>query len=193
MKRKKFDGFAPVCKHCVLYLYERALRRRIHLVEPLVAIRSLVHDRTAEIKILRASTVAQRMAAGDRLFVAYHNDIPVGYLFAATQECRVGEIDDWLRIEQKEVYFYDAHTGPQFRGKRIYPHLIARAADYFKSESYDYAMIFSTGDNMRSRRGIERSGFNVYQTADYRNLLGWKSWLMETGERHVGSRLRIEN
>lgn len=158
-----------------------------------MAIRSHVYDRPAEVKILRSSTIAHRMSLGHRLFVAYHRDIPVGYLFAATQECRVGEIDDWLRIEQKEVYLYDAYTGPQFRGKRIYPHLISRAADYFKSESYEYAIIFSTGDNIRSQSGIERSSFNVYQKVYYRNLLGWKSWRIEVGERHVGSRLRIEN
>lgn len=183
----------PVCKRHVLCLYERALQMPVNVVEPMVAIRSVVYDRPAEIRMVQASIAAQRIARGDRLFVAYHENTPVGHLFAAIRECQVEEIDDMLYVEEKEVYLYAAHTGSEFRGKHIYPHLITRASEYFKRESYEYAMIFSTEENARSRRGIERSGFSLYEEIDYRNLLGWRSWRIRIGDRHVRSRLRIES
>lgn len=132
------------------------------------------------------------MAGGARFFVAYHNDAPAGYLFATTKDCWVGEIDDWLRVEEKEVYLYAAYTKPQFRGMNIYPYLITEAADFFKGVSYEYAMIFSTGQNVSSQKAIERSGFRLYGKVHYRNLLGWRSWRTTIGDRHVRSRLRTE-
>lgn len=164
----------------------------MRVVKPLISIRSVIYDHPVDIEGLQASVIARRMARGARLFVAFHEDTPAGYLFAATEDCRVGEIDDWLRVEENEVYLYAAYTGPRFRGRRIYPHLVTRASDHFKGLSYEYAMIFSTGENVSSQKGIERSGFRLYEKVHYQNLLGWRSWRVRIGDRHVRSRLRVE-
>ncbi|UCD04695.1 MAG: GNAT family N-acetyltransferase [candidate division WOR-3 bacterium] len=192
MKIKKFSGLTLVSKKEVLNMYAVDLKSEISVVKPAVTVKVSLMDRAAEVDILNASTVAARTARGDKFFVAHHQGILVAYLFAATKECQVGEIDDWLDVGLKEVYLYDAYTRPVFRGKGIYSHLITKAAEYFRSESYRHAMIFSTGDNLSSNRAIERCGFKLYETVRYRNFMGWKSWEIKLGGRHVGSRLRIE-
>jgi GNAT superfamily N-acetyltransferase len=174
-------------------MYAIDLKGEISIVRPSVTVKMSICDRPSEVDILNASAVAARSARGDKIFVAHHQGILVAYLFATTKECKVDEIDDWLDVEQKEVYLYDAYTRPAFRGKGIYPHLITKATEYFKNESYERAMIFSTKDNLSSNRGIERCGFKLYETVYYRNLMGWKSWGIESGDRYVGSRLRIES
>ncbi|UCD19324.1 MAG: hypothetical protein JSU64_07895 [candidate division WOR-3 bacterium] len=192
MKKNVFDGLAPVCRRHSLCLYERDLRARIRIVEPKLGVRTVVYDRPVDSEMVLASGVCGWFAAGDRMFVAYHGDAAVGHLLAATGECPVGEIDDRLLVEENEVYFYAAHTEPRFRGNLIYPYLITTASEHFRRRSYWYAMIFSTRDNMRSRKGIERSAFNLYGKVDYWNLLGLKSWRFTVGDRHVRSRLRAE-
>ncbi|MDH4211004.1 MAG: GNAT family N-acetyltransferase [candidate division WOR-3 bacterium] len=193
MKIKRFGGLALVNKREILCMYAIDLKGEISIVRPSVTVKVSICDRPSEVDILNASAVAARSARGDKIFVAHHQGILVAYLFATTKECQVGEIDDWLDVEQKEVYLYDAYTRPGFRGKGIYPHLITKATEYFRNESYGRAMIFSTKDNLSSNRGIERCGFKLYETVHYRNLMGWKSWEIKSGDRYVGSRLRIES
>jgi GNAT superfamily N-acetyltransferase len=193
LKIKRFGGLALVNKSEVLCMYAIDLRRDISIVKPSVTVKVSLSDRPSDIDILSASTIAGRSARGDRIIVAHHQGILVAYLFATTTECEVGEVDDSLDVAQKEVYFYDAYTRPVFRGKGIYPHLITKAAEYFQSESYEHAMIFSAKTNLSSNRGIEHSGFKLYGTVHYRNFLGRRSWEIKLGERYVRSRLRIES
>lgn len=192
MKIKRFDGLALINKREVLGMYATALKGDIPIVRPSVTIKVSVSDRPADIDMLTASTIALRSARGDKIFVAYHHGIIVAYLFATTKECKVGEIDDSLDVAQNEVYFYDAYTRSVFRGKGIYPHLITKASEYFKSKAYEHAMIFTTKSNLSSNRGIERCGFRLYETVRYHNFMGRKSWDIKLGERYVRSRLRIE-
>ena len=192
MKIKKFSGLSLVSRKEALSMYAIDLESALPIIKPTVTVRISFCDRPSEVDILNASTVAERTARGDKFFVAHHQGILVAYLFATTRECRVGEIDDWLEVGPREVYLYDAYTRPVFRGKGIYPHLITKAAEYFRHESYKHAMIFSTKDNLSSNRGIERCGFKLYETVQYRNFMGWESWEIELRDRHVSSRLRIE-
>ncbi|UCG30476.1 MAG: GNAT family N-acetyltransferase [candidate division WOR-3 bacterium] len=193
MKIKRFDGLTLVNKREVLRMYALSLRIEIPAVRPSITVKLSFGERPFEVDMLKASAIAERAARGDKIFAAYHQGIPVAYLFTTTRECRVGEIDDWLEVKPNEVYLYDAYTRPSFRGKRIYPFLITKVAEYYRNEAFDYAMIFSTENNASSNKGIERCGFNIYETVYYRNFLGWKSWQTKIGERHVGSRLRIED
>lgn len=174
-------------------MYELNLQRDVQSIRPLISVRVSISEEPDAAGMLRAAEVTTRTQRGDKIFVAYHQGIPVAYLFAATSECHIGEIDVWLDVKQKEVYFYDAFTRPAFRGRRIYPFLITGAAEYFRGELFEYAMIFSTRDNASSNKAIERCGFKRYGTVHYRNFLGWKSWRVALGDRHVGSRLRVED
>lgn len=174
-------------------MYESDLKEKMKMVDALVPLEVRAYDRPAEVGVLPRAVVASRIAAGAMIFVASSARTPVAYLCATTKECWIGEIDDRLLVSPGEVYFYDAYTRPEWRGKRIYPRLICAAARYFRQRSFERAMIFATRRNARSIRGIARCGFYRYATVRYCNFMGWKSWTIRVGERHVGSRLRLEN
>lgn len=162
-------------------------------VKPLLPVRYAIHQGRVRIDTVAASVQEQRVAKGDQIFVAYMKQQPVAYLFAAMTDTWVDEVDDWLNIPAREVYLYDAFTVPACRGRRIYPFLMTTAARYFKKRAYRFALIFSTAENTNSARGIERCGFKCYETVDYWNFLGLKSWRYRLGERHVKARLGSEN
>ncbi len=189
----RYGGTRLACKHCVLQLYERTLRGPVPVVRPGVKVRTAVYRGSAAAGQVGIAGIAERLAGGDTLFAAFHGETLAGYLFAATGECRVSEIDGVLRVAPKEVYLYDACTLPVLRGKRIYPYLITRAQEYFRGESFEYAMIFTEQRNRRSQKGIVQNGFRQYGHVAFWNVLGWRRWCMEIGERHVSSRLHIEN
>ncbi len=193
MKRTRFDRVVLEWKHRVLQLYERPLRDPVPVVRPTVLVRTAVYRGASAIGQLDIARIGERLARGDTLFAAFHGQTLAGYLFAASDECPVSEIDDVLRVAPKEVYLYDACTIPGFRGRRIYPHLLTRAQEHFRRESYDYAMIFAERRNRRSQKGIVQTGFRQYGDIVFWNILGWRRWCMEIGERHVGSRLHVEN
>jgi GNAT superfamily N-acetyltransferase len=177
----------------MLKMYALDLDVVIPRVKPLLPVRYAMHQGRVRIDTVAASTQEQRVAKGDRIFVAYIKHQPVAYLFAAMTDTWVGEVEDWLNIPAREVYLYDAYTAADYRGRRIYPFLMTAAARYFKKHAYRFALIFSTAENMDSVRGIERCGFKCYETVDYRNFLGLKSWHYRLGERHVKARLGNEN
>ncbi|KPK62838.1 hypothetical protein AMJ83_09525 [candidate division WOR_3 bacterium SM23_42] len=193
MRRRRFDGFAKAYKREVLNMYAFDLRNKMGVIAPGMAVNVSAHEKPVEARILHKSTAEERVARGEKIFVAYYQKNPIAYLFASTGDCWIGEIEDWLVIDPDEIYLYDAFTSPEYRGRGIYPLLINRAAGYFRNRSYRYTMIFATGSNTESIRGIEKCGFKCYEIVHYRNFLGWKSWHFIVGERHVGSRLSNEN
>jgi GNAT superfamily N-acetyltransferase len=174
-------------------MYALNLDRVIPRIKPAIPVSHVVQQTPVQIDTIAASTQEQRVAKGDRIVVAFIKQRPVAYLFAATSATWVGEVEDWLTIPPREVYLYDAYTAAKYRGQHIYPFLMAVAAQYFKRRGYRFVLIFTTAENTGSMRGIERCGFECYETVDYRNFLGLKSWHYRKGDRHVAARLSNEN
>jgi GNAT superfamily N-acetyltransferase len=174
-------------------MYAMDLEEGIRIIEPMLPVDCSVHECSVAPDIVEQSVLQERSVKGDTILVAYFQRNPVAYLFAATTDTWVDEIDDWFHIAPYEVYLYDAHTLPEYRGRRIYPFLMYSAADYFRRKTFHHAMIFSTARNVGSVKGIERCGFKCYEFVKYRNLLGCKCWQYKIGERHVESRLGNEN
>jgi GNAT superfamily N-acetyltransferase len=181
-----------VHKRQELRLYALDLGGSIRTVKPKNGIAYSVHKRSGPVGMIESSRCERRFAKGDRAIVAYIKHNPVAYLFAATTDTWVGEIEDWLSIVSKEVYFYDAFTAVRYRGRGIYPSLLCRGAAYFKKRGYRHAVIFSTARNRDSIKGIEGCGFSCYETVDYRNFFGLKTWYYRVGERYVKTRLGNE-
>jgi len=190
---KRFDGFALVCKRESLNMYAFDMDKDICMVKPEAAIEVSMHEDPQAISFLEESSIKERLARGDRIFVACAEKNPVAQIFAAVNNTYIGEINDWLNIPPKEVYLYDAYTDPRYRNKQIYHHLICCAASYFKTRSYAYALIFSAAANAYSVRGITHCGFQCYEIVHYWNFFGWQSWKYDVGERHVGARLSNED
>ncbi|KPL14112.1 hypothetical protein AMJ74_04025 [candidate division WOR_3 bacterium SM1_77] len=192
MKRTRFDGFEVVWRNEVMNMYALDLEQKTNIVKPELSVEWSVHECSVAINIIEQSILEERSAKGDNILVAYSMKNPVAYLFAAKVDTWVGEIDDWFHVAPNEVYLYDAHTLPQYRGKRVYPFLICSAAEYFRKRAFHYVMIFSTARNVDSVKGIERCNAECYEVVNYRNVLGWKCWRYHTGKRHVKSRLGNE-
>jgi GNAT superfamily N-acetyltransferase len=190
---RRFEGFRRVRKHEVLRMYALDLKGVIKMVKPQIPVKYSVHEGPVSIDPIEDLTRDERYAKGDRAIVARVKRHQVAYLFAATTDTWVGEIEDWFNIPQGEVYLYDAYTVADYRGRRVYPFLICAAADYFKKRAYRCAMIFSAAYNKDSIKGIEKCGFRCYEVVDYRNFLGLKSWHYRVGERYVRARLGNEN
>jgi ribosomal protein S18 acetylase RimI-like enzyme len=174
-------------------MYALDLKRPLQMVAPKVAVTCSVRESPVAIDLIGESMCEERYAKGDRVIVAYIKQNPVAYLFAATTNTWVGEIEDWLDIPQGEVYLYDAYTAGDYRGMRIYPFLMCTAARYYKRKAYRFVMIYSEAHNIDSIKGIERCGFQCYGVVDYRNFFGLKSWCYGTGDRYVKARFRNED
>ncbi len=175
-----------------LKLYCFNLRDLLPEITPEVAVETSVYDRPCKCDLLQPSIVKQRMSQGHKIFVAHHQLKPVAYLFAATKNCWVDEIQDWLIVASGEVYFYDAFTAVEYRGKRIYSLLISNAAHFFKELTYSHALIFTTVSNTRSIRGIEHTGFRCYETIHFYNLFGCRIWDYTLRSNNVQSRFSTE-
>ena len=174
-------------------MYARDLKRPVKKVESEVPVRYLVHEKPAMLDSVGELEYQERFAKGDKMIGAYQKKDLVAYLFAATSDTWVGEIEDWLNVPAGEVYLYDAHTAEDHRGMRIYPSLICEAMSYYKKKGYVFAMIFSSMYNIDSIKGIERCGFQLYGAVGYHNFMGLKIWKYNMEERHVKARFRNED
>ncbi len=175
-----------------LKLYYFNLRGAIPDIKPKLAVEVFIHDRPFKLNYVKPEIIEQRISRGDRIFVAAHQLKPVAYLFAATKDCWVDEIQDWFIVAAGEVYLYDAFTVAEYRGNRIYPFLISSATHFFKELAYSYALIISTASNMQSITAIERTGFKSYETIHFYNLLGFRMWNSNPRSKDVQSRFSNE-
>jgi len=173
-------------------MYAFNLTRNVKTVKPLLEVKESVHGSKLKDDLIGVTKSAERYAKGDMIVAAYLEKKIVAYLFAATTDTWVGEVEDMLRVKSNEVYFYDAFTLPPYRGKGLYPYLLCVAASYFQRQSFSCALIFSAAGNQSSIKGIQKSGFRYYGSVYYRNLFGWRSWYYRVGERHVESRFACE-
>lgn len=178
---------------CVtLNLYMCALAGTIPEIVPDIDAR-IRTKKPASLQNVPANLLKRRIRRGDSVFTAYVRGRVVGYLFAARESAWIGEIDTRLRIQSEDVYFYDAFTCPQFRGKHIYTWLLACTARHYRQQGYERALIFTTSANHASRKAIRRAGFSCYQRIRYYDAWGLKMWHYTPKKYHVRSYCAIEN
>lgn len=159
---------------------------------PKIEVEVATLDHPLELASLQPSLIEQRIARGDKIFVACHKEKPIAYLFSATRKCRVSEIQDWIIVASGEVYLYDAFTMARYRGNRIYPFLLNKAIHFFKELAYSYALICTTSSNISSIKGVENAGFHCYETINFYNLFGLKFWNYKQRDNDVQSRFSNE-
>ncbi len=193
MLRKRFTKLQTSISRETLKLYYFNLKNKVPTTTPKVTIDVEVYDHPVDLEHLERSTIEERVIKGDRIFVALYQSKPVGYLFTATSSTWVGEIDDTLLVNSKEVYIYDAFTYSEFRGNRIFPALITSVERFFRDLSYSCVLIFVACSNLSSIKGIERAGFDCYQVVHFYNLLGLRVWSYKTRSLCVQSRFSNEN
>ena len=192
MKISSFQNPSLYIRKESLSLYICDLCNSIKEIEPVLVVDISILERPIELENTPKTALAERLASGQTIFVAFHQTKPVGYLFTATDRCCVGEVEDSFAVAPKEVYLFDAYTFKAFRGKHIYPALITHAARYYKNRSYTKALIFTSTTNVSSVKGIEKAGFCCYKNIHFHNFLGWKSWNHDRKNSDVQSRFSHE-
>ncbi len=78
----------------------------------------------AQINQLARHEVRQRMHTGHQPYIAYVEQVPVGYGWMATQEASIGELDVRFALPATDRYLWDFATLPEWQGYGIYPRLL---------------------------------------------------------------------
>ena len=96
-------------------------------------------EASVENKKLR-DKIRKRILAGRVAFLGIVDQKVATYWFASTHE----EYENWfgirVRPDREEVYFYDAHTFPEFRSAGYSSALLSEALEYFRQRGYKRAI-----------------------------------------------------
>lgn len=103
--------------------------------------------------------IAERLAAGHRAFVASLEGAPAAYGWVATRSASLGELGITLRLPARDRYLWNFVTLPPYRGRGIYPRLLAAILSTLQHEGAWHVWIAYAPENHASATGIARAGF----------------------------------
>lgn len=101
----------------------------------------------------------QRLSSGRRCYTAWVGSQLAGYGWVSFGGEDVGELGLHLQLQPCEAYVWDCYTLPAFRGKRVYPALLAWILRELNNERLCWVWIGADMDNIPSQQGIDRAGF----------------------------------
>lgn len=176
MKTIEFPGPALTIKKETLELYIHDLSRPANEAKADLPVDIKRLRKPIALENVSSLVVSDHIASKQNIFVAYHLNKPIGYLFTTTLQSLVEEIDDYLKVADREIYLYNAYVYRMFRGKHIYQALLIHVLRYYKNKSYTKALIFTTQNNINSQTGIKKVGFKCFGHIHFSNFLGRKTW-----------------
>lgn len=112
----------------------------------------------ARMASLPPEEIAARRAEGHRPYVAWIDGDPAGYGWVATRVASIGELELTITLPPGNRYLWDFATLPEFRGRGVYPHLLAEIARR-ESPPATRLWIIHAPENLPSGIGISRAGF----------------------------------
>ena len=168
----------PLIMRAKLCLHAFHLTDPVEVVEPAVKVEfSTIDGSSPEVGSLHKFTnpllVKWRLSQGEVCWVVKVEGEIVSYVWVAFRQEQVEELCKAVKLQEGEFYLYDAFTVPEWRGKGIYPAILSRQLQHFKEEGFKRALIFTVEENIASRRGITRSGFNHFQTIEITKILNF--------------------
>jgi len=108
---------------------------------------------------LSAQEINARVQRGNHPYIAFVDDAPVAYGWAATQEGGIAELQFSFPIPARNCYLWNFLTLPQWRGRGIYPRLLQ--AIISQQQLIDHFWIGFEPGNEASARGIKKAGFHL--------------------------------
>jgi len=111
----------------------------------------------AEINQLAPDEVHQRMHTGHQPYLAYLQQVPVGYGWMATQEASIGELDVRFALPATDRYLWDFATLPEWQGYGIYPRLLQHILMQ-QSSTVERVWIIHAPENSPSGAGMTKAG-----------------------------------
>ena len=114
----------------------------------------------AQVMCMEDSTpIARRFERGKRCYAGFHGDEIVTYGWVTFDEEGIGELGLTARMRAGECYIWDCATPPTYRGKRLYPALLAYILANLAAEGISRAWLGTDVDNIPSQKGVVRVGF----------------------------------
>ena len=114
----------------------------------------------AEVMHLENQTpIARRFEQGKRCYAGVHGDDIVTYGWVTFDEESIGELGLTARMRAGECYIWDCATPPAYRGKRLYPALLAHILTELAAEGIRRAWLGTDADNIPSQKGVALVGF----------------------------------
>jgi GNAT superfamily N-acetyltransferase len=111
----------------------------------------------AQITQLALDEVDQRMHAGHQPYLAYVEQIPVGYGWMATQAASIGELGLHFALPETDRYLWDFATLAEWQGYGIYPRLLQRILMQ-QSPTVERVWIIHAPENSPSGAGMTKAG-----------------------------------
>jgi hypothetical protein len=116
--------------------------------------------------------VAQRLAAGHRCFVCWHEGEIVEACWSATSDIHVGYMRRYLRVPTGDVYSFDSYTDPRFRGQGVYMARNSYQARLNRAEGLKRSIALVAYENYAAWLILSRSGLKTLGTYHYLRLPG---------------------
>jgi len=104
--------------------------------------------------------IERRFADGHRAYVAWWNEEPAAWGWAATRVASIGEVGATFSIARGECYLWNFVTLPAHRGRGIYPRLL-QAMVRAESANAGRFWIAYAPENRASGSGITKAGFTL--------------------------------
>jgi GNAT superfamily N-acetyltransferase len=130
-------------------------------------------DRPSEVK-----ACADRLAAGHRGLIAFHEGQPVGHAWTSTDfDADMERID--IGLKPGDLYCTDAYTAPAFRGKGIQTALTIARLELARDWGYQRTVCFIRRDNVASMAVWQRKlRAKVIGCFDFTRLGIWRKTIV---------------
>jgi GNAT superfamily N-acetyltransferase len=115
---------------------------------------------------------------GRQCFVTLHEGRIAGYAWVADSRIYIDEIACSYPIAADEIFIYDCFVDNEFRGKGIYPRMLAAVLQdhSYGNSKPEKALIAASSVNQASIRGILKTGFVELKRIRYAECCGKQRW-----------------
>lgn len=126
------------------------------------------------------SPIIRRFDQGKHCYAAFHGDEIVTYGWVTFDEEGIGELGLTARMRKGECYIWDCGTPPAYRGKRLYPALLAHILTELPAEGISRAWLGTDADNIPSQKGVALVGFQPIIDVGYApSPIGNTMWIRQ--------------
>ncbi|MBU1727517.1 MAG: hypothetical protein KJ880_07795 [Candidatus Omnitrophica bacterium] len=115
-----------------------------------------------------------RIQRGDACFAAFFNDKPVHFSWVSFDKAVIREVRKSYHLSQEQAYIYHCFTHPEFRGRDIYPIVLARIVKGLQLKGKKHFFISTAANNLASQKGILKAGFHQVESIIFLRILGFK-------------------
>ena len=124
--------------------------------------------------------IMRRFELGKRCYAGFHGDEIVTYGWVTFDEETIGELGLTARMRPGESYIWDCATPPAYRGKRLYPALLAQILTELAADGITRTWLGTDADNLPSQKGVALVGFQpVLDVGFTRSPTGNTMWIRQ--------------